>query len=92
MIQHDSYQKHDRVHQAKINEYKKQKQVLNNQIPVFRCVLASLYEGVTVRPSVGPLVRWYVGPSVRPSVRLSVTTPVQKPRFSAVFGHGDILH
>ena len=40
-----------------------------------------------VRPSVGPSVR----PSVRPSVGPSVT-PVQKPRFSAVFGHGEILH
>ena len=36
-----------------------------------------------------------VCPSVRPSVRRSVgpsVTPVQKPRFSAVFGHGEILH
>ena len=32
-----------------------------------------------------------VGPSVRPSVGPSVT-PVQKPRFSAVFGHGKILN
>ena len=31
---------------------------------LFRCVLASLYEGLSVRPSVGPSVR----PSVRPSV------------------------
>ena len=35
----------------------------------FRCILASLYEAVSVRPSIGPLVR----PSVSPSVRRSVT-------------------
>ena len=48
-----------------------------------------LYKRVcpSVRRSVGPSVC----PSVRPSVRRSVT-PVQKPRFSAVFGHGEILH
>ena len=44
-----------------------------------------------VCPSVGWSVRWLacrlVGLSVGPSV-----TPVQKPRFSAVFGYGEILH
>ena len=34
---------------------------------VFRCVLASLYEAL----SVGPLVGWSVGPLVGPSVTLS---------------------
>ena len=32
----------------------------------FRCVLASLYEGLSVRPSVRPSVRMSVGPYVRP--------------------------
>ena len=32
-------------------------------------------------------IRGSVGPSVGPSV-----TPVRKPRFLAVFSHGDILH
>ena len=36
-------------------------------------------------------IRGAVRPSVRPSVGRSVT-PVQKPHFSAVFGHGEILH
>ena len=36
--------------------------------PLFRCVLASLYEGLSVRPSVRPSVRASVGPSVGPSV------------------------
>ena len=31
---------------------------------IFRCVLASLYEGLSVRPSVGPSVGWSVGRSV----------------------------
>ena len=31
---------------------------------IFRCVLASLYEGLSVRRSVGPSVRRSVGPSV----------------------------
>ena len=31
---------------------------------VFRCVLASLYEGLSVRPSVRPSVRRSVGPLV----------------------------
>ena len=35
----------------------------------FRCVLASLYEAVSVRPSVGPSVHWSVRWSVGPSVR-----------------------
>ena len=38
--------------------------------PVFRCVLASLYEGLSVRRSVGPSVGRSVGPSVGRSVRL----------------------
>ena len=38
-----------------------------------------------MRPSI--FIRVSVGPSVRPSV-----TPVQKPRFSAVFGQGEILY
>ena len=38
-------------------------------VTLFRCVLASLYEGLSVRPS----VRRSVGPSVRPSVGWSVT-------------------
>ena len=42
---------------------------------------------ISIRGFVRPSVRPSVGPSVRPSV-----TPVQKPRFSAVFGHGEILH
>ena len=61
----------------------------------------------SIHPSIHPLearsfqmrprisVRGFVRPSVcrsvRPSIHRSVT-PVQKPRFSAVFGHDEILH
>ena len=39
-----------------------QKQKTNNiSLSIFRCVLASLYEGLSVRPSVGPSVRPLVG-------------------------------
>ena len=38
-------------------------------VKIFRCVLASLYEGVSVRAS----VRQSTAPSVRPSVDPSVT-------------------
>ncbi len=41
---------------------------------VFRCVLASLYEGLSVRRSVGRSVRRSVGPSVRGLVTLSQKT------------------
>ena len=51
---------------------------------VFRCVRQ---ERISIRGS----VRRSVGPSVRPSVRMSVTQ-VQKPRFLAVFSHGEILY
>ena len=44
------------------------------QSAIFRCVLASLYEGLSVHPSVRPSVRRSVGPSVRPSVTLSLKT------------------
>ena len=44
---------------------------------VFRCVLASLYEGLSIRRSVGPSV----GPSVCPSIRLSVRpSPPRGPK------------
>ena len=39
----------------------------NYQSFVFRCVLASLYEGLSVRPTDGPAVRLLVRPLVRPS-------------------------
>ena len=42
------------------------------QTKLIRCVLASLYEGLSVRPSIRP--------SVRPSVRLSVRGSV-RPAF-----------
>ena len=47
---------------------------------IFRCVRQ---ERISLRGSVRPSVRRSVGPSV---------TPVNKPRFSAVFGHDEILH
>ena len=40
---------------------------LQVSVYLFRCVQASLYEGLSVRPSVRPSVRRSVGPSVRPS-------------------------
>ena len=36
---------------------------LSLSLPVFRCAVASLYEVVSVRSSVGPSVRRSVGPS-----------------------------
>ena len=48
----------------KITFKKVKKMKENHSYSVFRCVLASLYEGLSVRPSVCPSVR----PSVRPSV------------------------
>ena len=44
---------------------------------VFRCVLASLYEGLSVRRSVGPSV----GRSVRRSVRPSETHSLNSPKY-----------
>ena len=38
---------------------------LDNLLSLFRCALASLYEGLSVHPSVGPSVGRSVGPSVR---------------------------
>ena len=35
----------------------------NESVGLFRCVLASLYEGLSVRPSVGPSIRRSVGRS-----------------------------
>ena len=48
---------------------------------------ATPHPALSVRPSVRRSVRPSVGPSVGRSV-----TPVQKPRFSAVFSHDEILH
>ena len=42
-----------------------------SEVRVFRCDVASLWEGVSVRPSVGPSVRPSVGPSVGPERLLS---------------------
>ena len=62
--------------------------VINGIYFIFKCVRQ---ERISTRGSVRPSVRRSVRRSVRPSVRPSVT-PVRKPRFSAVFSHGDILH
>ena len=43
---------------------------------IFRCVFASLYEGMSVRPFVRPTVR----PSVRPSARLFIRPSVGHTR------------
>ena len=47
---------------------------------LFRCVLASLYEGMSVRPLVCPSV----GPSVRGSVRMSVSIKAKTPKLTKI--------
>ena len=46
---------------------------------IFRCVLASLYEGLSVRPSVRRSVVPSVGPSVGPSFGPSVGPSIVRP-------------
>ena len=54
---------------------------------ILRCVCQ---ERISIRGSVRPSVRPLVRPSVRPSV--GQLRLCKKPRFSAVFGHDEILH
>ena len=61
----------------KITFKKVKKMKENHSYSVFRCVLAVLYEGLSVRPSVGPSVDPSVGLSVGPSVRRSFHPSVQ---------------
>ena len=65
-------------HDTSIHGFQKKVIDKTNFSGLFRCVLASLYEGLSVCPSVRRSVRRSVRPSVGPSVRPSHTSWISK--------------